>query len=404
MNLQKLNAACRPTPVLAKQILPQDNSTSRHTLAHGASDRRGISAVFGIVLCASIFVVLAVVSDLAMINSSRTEMNRSADSSALAAAWELYEARSEGGSGIEGRVRSAAGHYSFANAIANQTPDVGQFDGAVEIGIYQPDLDEFIPTTAFDQADAVRVHLRMINAAHGEVPLNFGGLTGRPSQPLQTTSIAAFNRHISGFETPPDEGRCIDILPIALDLETWQAMSSGSTDDRYRYVDGQVTSGSDGITECSLYPVGNGSPGNRGTVDIGSANNSTSDLRRQIQYGISAADFAALGKPLEFDQNGELSLNGDTGISAGIKSQLAAIIGEKRIIPIFSRVHGNGNNAMYTIVAFEGVRILDVKLTGPMRKKHLTIQPAPMVARGVKLATSGTSQSSFLFTPAMLMQ
>ena len=42
---------------------------------------------------------------------------------------------------------------------------------------------------------------------------------------------------------------------------------------------------------------------------------------------------------------GKLYLNGDTGISAGVKDELASIKGQPRIIPIFSTVSGNGNNA-----------------------------------------------------------
>ncbi|NNE00361.1 MAG: hypothetical protein HKN47_23835, partial [Pirellulaceae bacterium] len=58
---------------------------------------------------------------------------------------------------------------------------------------------------------------------------------------------------------------------------------------------------------------------------------------------------------------------------------------------------------MYTIVAFEGVRILDVKLTGPKKKKHVTIQPAKTLARGAIIDTTGSSNSSYLLTPVMLM-
>ena len=48
---------------------------------------------------------------------------------------------------------------------------------------------------------------------------------------------------------------------------------------------------------------------------------------------------------MEFDANGKLYLNGDTGISAGVKDELASIIGKPRIIPVFESVSGNGNNA-----------------------------------------------------------
>jgi hypothetical protein len=123
-----------------------------------------------------------------------------------------------------------------------------------------------------------------------------------------------------------------------------------------------------------------------------------------VLYGISQQDFVDLGKPLEFDSNGELLLNGDTGISAGIKDELATLIGKTRMIPIFRSVANNGNNAMYTIVRFEGVRILDVKLTGKKSLKRVIVQPATVVARGAKIDTTGTHYSTHLVTPVMLVE
>jgi hypothetical protein len=80
-----------------------------------------------------------------------------------------------------------------------------------------------------------------------------------------------------------------------------------------------------------------GSPGNRGTVDIGGSNNSTNDIARQILHGISAQDLQALGKPLNISSQGTMTLNGDTGISAGVKDELKSIIGQKRMSSPFSR-------------------------------------------------------------------
>ena len=177
--------------------------------------------------------------------------------------------------------------------------------------------------------------LRRQGESNGELPLFFGAITGRESQALRTTATAAMFFAIDGFEQPKgDETR--GILPIALDLPSWLDAVASQTEDNYAFINGTVQSGSDGIFETNLYPKGTGSPGNRGTVDIGGANNSTADSSRQVLYGISAQDFVDLGKPLIFDGNGELELNGDTGISAGIKDELATLIGQTRVIPIFS--------------------------------------------------------------------
>ena len=105
-------------------------------------------------------------------------------------------------------------------------------------------------------------------------------------------------------------------------MDGWQRQDKYSWDPSTH----QVKPGPDGKLEVNLYPQGTDSPGNRGTVDIGGENNSTSDIARQIVDGISPADMQSLsdsGRQLEFNAEGELELNGDTGISAGVKDELA---------------------------------------------------------------------------------
>ena len=220
---------------------------------------------------------------------------------------------------------------------------------------------------------------------------------------MTASSTAALIHSIVGFNTPPTDVEHLDLLPFALDLQTWQAVISGQTDDKKSWVDGKVVNVCNGRHECNLYPQGTGSPGNRGTVDIGPRNNSTNDIARQIISGISREDLMRLGAPLEFDDTGKLFLNGDTGISAGVKDELQSIIGQRRIIPIFSSVSGNGNNATYTIVKFAGVRILEVKLTGRMSDKRVIVEPAPIVARYGKTRRNATSYGDFVYSPVVLV-
>jgi hypothetical protein len=184
-------------------------------------------------------------------------------------------------------------------------------------------------------------------------------------------------------------------------------LAGGGTDSwKYNSETEGVTSGTDGIKEINLYPQGTGSPGNRGTIDIGGANNSTSDISRQIRDGISPddmQDFDDDGRTLVFNAQGKLWLNGDTGISAGVKDDLLAIRGEPRIIPIFRTVSGNGNNAEYTIVCFAGVRIMEVKLTGKMSDKKVMIQPCKIVAKGA-VPGPATTTSYFIYSPPWLVR
>ena len=136
-------------------------------------------------------------------------------------------------------------------------------------------------------------------------------------------------------------------------------------------------------------------------VDIGNPNNSTSDLARQIRNGISKEDLAWFGGTLKLGADGTLLLNGDTGLSASIKDDLTSIIGQPRAIPLFNRVAGNGNNAMYTVVGFAGIRIVHVKLTGSQNSKQVIIQPA-YVVDDAAISTTGTGPSYFVYQPVRL--
>ena len=236
------------------------------------------------------------------------------------------------------------------------------------------------------------------------MPYFFARIFGKHGQELHSEAIAGLVRDVNGFKAATD-GSNLEFLPYTLDLTTWTPFVANSGSDNYRWnpTTKKVEAGSDGLVEVNLFPQGTGSPGNRGTVDIGSSNNSTADIARQIVYGISPADLAHLGGTLEFDASGKLYLNGDTGISAGVKDELESIKGQPRIIPIFSAVSGNGNNAQYTIVKWQGIRIMNVKLTGSMSQKNVMIQVAPVLAKGVIPSTS-TGTSSYVFSPVVLVR
>lgn len=367
-----------------------------------AKQRRGAAAVLGVVLTLALITLTAVAIDFGHIHVAESEMRRSADAAAMAGCWEMFDQRVANNS--SGNMEYAAAQQASTagswNQIGSEAPEFGVDD--VELGNYSP-------TQGWDSSDpnsfnAVRVVVRRQAGMNGELPLFFGSLTGRETQSLETKATAAMLQTISGFYEPETSSTTVEMMPFALDLPSWLDVLAEATDDDFAYVNGQVQNGSDGQFETNLYPKGTGAPGNRGTVDIGGRNNSTNDIARQIVHGISKQDFIDLGKPLEFDADGELLLNGDTGISAGVKDELASIIGQVRIIPIYTQVNGNGNNAMFTIVRFEGVRILDVKLTGKPTQKRVIIQPANVIARGSKIDYTGQHSSSHLYTPVMLVE
>jgi hypothetical protein len=352
--------------------------------------------------------MLAFAIDVGYLAIARSELQRSADAAAIAATWELIDQSALVGDDDEvcmySNVRSAAGEFAGLNHVLQRTPGLTTED--VDIGYLANPSD---PSAALDLSgqhlpNAVRVRVRRASQQNGEVPFFIARILGVESIAAEAEATAALLSNFRGYRIPSD-GSNLEIIPLALDEETWIGMLEGGGDDCWRWDedDSCVRPGSDGRREVNLYPLGTGSPGNRGTVDIGGSNNSTNDIARQVVHGISPEDLEHHGGKLEFDGNGELMLNGDTGISAGIKDELASIIGKKRIIPIFRCVEGPGNNAVYTIVAFAGVRIMSVKLTGAPAKKKVMIQPETVISKG-GIYDGGELKSFFVYSPVWLVR
>lgn len=354
-----------------------------------------------------LFSFLAFGIDTGYLAQSRAEMQRTADAAAMAGCWELY-GNLEQGYQFENsvpEVKLASTDMAAMNSVCRLAPVVPSND--IDVGYVANMRSGAVEADSSLPFYAVQVNVKKNQANNGEVPFFFGRIFGDTGKEMEVSATAVMARQISGFETPSNTSSTIDLLPFALDVETWDAMmSSVTSNDDYSYdsLNDQVGSGSDGSFEVNLYPQGTGSPGNRGTVDIGGANNSTNDIARQILYGISASDLNDLGKPLLLGDSAGLTLNGDTGISAGVKDELASIIGQKRIIPLLSQVTGNGNNASYEITRWVGVRIMNVKLTGPMSKKRLIVQPAPIVATQGVISTTGGSYSDYVLSPVLLVR
>ncbi len=360
-------------------------------------NRKGSVLVLTALLMVAMLAVLAFSVDLGYILVARTELQRTADAAAVAAAWQLIE--EEGWDGSPETV-ATADKYAVSNKVLQSASLLAESD--IDVGrLNNPtDMSEEISYGDPTDYNAVEVRIRRTANQNGAVPLFFARAMGFQNADVDGQATAAFYTNLRGFEVPAKPGdRNIQILPFALDEETWNGLVEGTTlDDDWEWDEDaeEVHPGNDLECEVNLFPQGTGCPGNRGTVDIGSNNNSTADLARQIMEGISPSDMAYHGGELKLEDDGEMELNGDTGISAGVKDELASIIGETRIIPIFSDVVGPGNNAQYTIVKWVGVRIMEVKLTGPMNKKRLIVQPAKVITYGAIPAEPGDGTMSTL--------
>jgi len=381
--------------------------------ARNSRKRKGTITILAAIMSVVLVGMVAFSVDVGYVLSAKEDLQRSADSAALAACWEYGQRLSKGSNASTAMTyaRTTASQYAALNkvtgsAMSLNTNSSNDANGDVVFG-YISDFknsQSAFQTNGANGYNAVKVRLRKNASINGEVHYFFARIFGMTGQSLEEEATAGLVQDVKGFQTPSDNSN-LQILPYALDLTTWNNLISNTGTDAYGWNANTktVTAGSDGLVEVNLFPQGTGSPGNRGTVDIGGSNNSTSDIARQIVYGINKSDMDKMGGKLEFDASGKLYLNGDTGISAGVKDELASIIGQPRVIPIFSAVSGNGNNAQYTIVKWQGIRIVNVKLTGSMSQKNVMIQVCPVLTKGVIQGTT-TGTSSYVYSPVVLVK
>lgn len=365
----------------------------------------GNITVLAALLMVVLLAVVALAVDVGMLYIGRTELQRTADASAMAAAWELLESNAQAQKlsprKLESRVRSKARQFAELNSTQAKRLRLGSED--VELGYMSNPSNpaSTFETGAAQPKNSVRVVVQRSEQRNGQLPLFFARVLGFSKSSVAAEATASANVNFNGFQ-PPSDGSNLPLLPFALDQETWQALLSGNGKDEYRYdpKTKTVSPGKDGIREFNLYPQDTGSAGNRGTVDIGNSNNSTADLARQITGGITAADLDHVGGRLEFNDQGKLYLNGDTGLSASLGKSLAKIEGQPRMVPVFSQVEGSGNNATYTIVEFVGIRIMQAELTSG--DKRLIVQPAAVVTLGG--IPSDSPHTDFIYSPVRLVR
>lgn len=373
------------------------------------------AAVLTVILAFSAFSV-----DVGYITLAKTQMQNAADAAVFSAGMELPAgwglAATKSTAQTEALARQAAVDVAAANRVADRRS--AYLDSARDVRFGQRTWDPVSGTWTESWGVApynmVEVTIRR-NVAQpsdgspgngdGPLALFFAPIIGHNTAGLSVTATSVLAQGV-GFRIDAGSTETAGVLPITLDEETWNDVLAGVGNDNYAYdpETGAITAGSDGIIDFDLYPIADTTlpPGNRGTVDIGSDNNSTADLSRQILHGLNASDLAYYGGEFRLDLT-PIDLNGDTGLSAGIKDELTAIIGLPRAIPIFSEVSGPGNNATYTVVKFVGIRLLEVKLTGS--NKFVMAQPATFVGSSViKGSLTTTLTEDAIFAPSTLVR
>lgn len=364
--------------------------TLANLLEQRKQSRKGNILVLAAAMMVMIFAFTAFTLDMGYIALAKTQLQGASDAGALATGIELIDGF--GPNPVSPNIIAhLSQHAAYDIAAEHKVGDVSSAYlyasrdmrfGKLQWNTYTNSWDELWGTPPYN---LVEVTLRRDQSASGKgdgkLPLFFAPVIGHDTANLKTSATVAMIPGV-GFRLIPGSNETLNILPIAMDEQSWEDLiQNNSGPDNYAYdpATGQVTNSADGIHEADLYPDNDNSlpAGNRGTVDFGPNSNSTADIERQILNGLNETDLSYFpDNEIRLDIT-PLDLTGDTGLSAGIKDELAAIVGEERIIPLFRQVVNPGNNAVFTIVRFVGIRIVAVDLTGG--HKHVYVQPSSFI-------------------------
>jgi Flp pilus assembly protein TadG len=356
--------------------------------------RRGAVVVLAAFLSVVFFGFAALTLDIGYLCLARTQLQNAADAAALAAAAHLVDESRLNTNSADllapplTLIRTRAQEYAQMNQAAGRAvtlADNPTNDPNGDIVVAQltipGDLSETLLLLTPSQYNTVQVSTRFTESGSGAISLFFGRVFGYENADVSASATATVWAGVAGFRLPAGSSETVKVLPIAVSQAAWNTVrySGGGADDYYwDSLALTVTPGPDGIREMSVFP-NDTSSGNFGILDIGHAGSSTADVVRQVQNGLSVDDLAYHGGALELNPaTGTLLLGGATGLSAGMKGALESIVGEPRIVPLYSTVIGSGSNATYTIVGFAGARIVHVQLTGS--KKALVLQMANVMS------------------------
>ncbi|MBI4372301.1 MAG: hypothetical protein HY585_01070 [Candidatus Omnitrophica bacterium] len=276
----------------------------------------------------------ALVVDLGYIFVTKSELQNTADSAALAAILEIQNG--------EELAAQKAVDFGQAHQVAGSRISIAAED--IVFGHYDLALSQFIPAEL--PLNAVQVTARRTDdALSGPLPLIFAKLFGNDTSNVQAMSRAVLDTRITGVDTGNK------LLPYSVINSVVDADGDGAFDV------GNIV---------DVFPD-SAAPGNFGFLDLDGGSNGTPDLRDWIEEGYDSEFIIPPG--------GSLEIPGNPGIhGASLLNSFQTIIDQVRFIPIHDHVSGSGNGAIYNVVAILAVRVRDVRLTGSQSNRYINLE------------------------------
>ena len=296
-------------------------------------EKGAVLALVGISLFALIsFFALAV--DLGHIFVTRTELQNTADSAALAAVSEIWN-------GI-GVARQKAIDFGEAHQVAGEPIIVVPDD--VVFGHYHLSTGQF--TSSGTPTNAVEVRSRRTNQSpSGPLELFFARMFGQDFTNVQAISRAVLDPRVVGVH---GKNRLLPYTVINFIVDQ-------DLDGKYDL--GRV---------INIHPR-NDAPGNFGFLDLDKGSNDVPELREYIENGYD--------KDFVIPPGGSVPVSGSTGIDGNsLLNSFKVIEGEIVFLPVHNQVAFQGDNAIFNVISLLAVVVEDVKLVGNIDKRYIKVK------------------------------
>jgi Flp pilus assembly protein TadG len=180
-------------------------------------EERGASSVMVAVSLVAILGMGALAVDLGYVMSTRSEVQKAADASALAAASRLVQLYNEqSGNLTEAEMAAAAiqaaNQWSQSNTASNTSLTIAASD--VQLGVWNPTAKTFTLGGAADEINAVKITMRRDATTNGPISLFFGSVVG-----VGTVNVSA--GAVSWFGSVGSVGEGVVTLPLLVNQEAY---------------------------------------------------------------------------------------------------------------------------------------------------------------------------------------
>ncbi|MDW8261382.1 MAG: TadG family pilus assembly protein, partial [Phycisphaerales bacterium] len=155
------------------------------------SCRRGVSLLYTSLILLAVIAIISLAVDWGRVQVAQAQLQTVADAAARYAVVGLHEDLSAGNA-----ARANARAVVEQNKVDGVTAPI-DVNRDVEFGIWNTTTRQFVPTTNFHSANAVRVTLHRTESRGNPIPLTFAALIGRPSASITASSIAVMD--LTGF-------------------------------------------------------------------------------------------------------------------------------------------------------------------------------------------------------------